>query len=74
MSQVTDDKNKKQQKSLQPYQSPHLLIFGALRDLTAGGSFGNAESSPPGGGSPPGKGPPPKPDKPPTGQDKRQRP
>jgi len=50
MSQVTDDKNKKQQKSLQPYHSPHLVIFGALRDLTAGGTGTKLESS---GGGPP---------------------
>ena len=61
MSQVTDNKNKKQQKPLQPYQSPHLLIFGALRDLTAGGSGTSAEPGPP---KPPNPKKPPKPPKP----------
>ena len=61
MSQVTGNKNKKQQKSLQPYQSPHLLIFGTLRDLTAGGSGTSAE---PGSTKPPNPNKPPKPEPP----------
>jgi len=70
MSHVTENKNKKQHQALQPYHSPHLLIFGALRELTAGGTGTNPESSPPTPPKPPN---PNKPPKPPTGQDKKQR-
>jgi len=46
MSQVKDDKKKMQQKSRQPYQVPHLFVYGTLQDLTAAGSGSSTEQNP----------------------------
>ena len=46
MSQVNDDKIKMQQKSRQPYQTPHLEAYGTLRDLTAAGAGSTTENKP----------------------------
>ena len=55
MFQVTEEKKNKDQESRRSYNAPHLIVFGALRDLTAGGSGTLQET----GGGPP---------KPPPGQ------
>ena len=39
-----------QDTSRKPYRAPQLTTFGAVRDLTAGGSSGKSESSAPGHG------------------------
>ena len=44
MSQVKDDKKKIEQKARRPYQKPELLVYGTVKDLTAGGS-GNAQEN-----------------------------
>jgi len=43
MSHVTDDTKKTQQKSRRHYKEPHLIVYGAVKDLTAGGSGKNSE-------------------------------
>ena len=66
MFQVTEEKKNKDQESRRSYNAPHLIVFGALRDLTAGGSGtlqetgGGPPKPPPGqGGTPPGQDPSP---------------
>jgi hypothetical protein len=46
MSQIKDDTKKMKQNFRRPYQVPHLIIYGALRNLTAAGSAGNPEQNP----------------------------
>jgi len=43
MSQVKDDKKKMQQKPRRSYQKPHLLVYGAVKELTAGGGGSTVE-------------------------------
>ena len=38
MPHTTDNQKKKEQKTLRPYQTPQLLVYGAVKDLTAGGT------------------------------------
>ena len=45
MSQVADEKKKMKQNSRQPYKKPRLLVYGAVKDLTASGSTGPKENS-----------------------------
>jgi len=65
MSQAIEEKKHKDQECRRTYNSPHLIVFGALRDLTASGSGtlpeagsgGGGPQPPPGqGGTPPGQG------------------
>jgi hypothetical protein len=46
MSQVTEDTKKTQQESRRPYQAPQLLVYGAVKDFTAGGTGSVAEVFP----------------------------
>jgi hypothetical protein len=51
MSQLKDDTKRNKEKSLRPYKEPQLVVYGPLRDLTAGGTQGTGEmGGGPGGG------------------------
>ena len=43
MSQLKDDTKKKKEKSPRPYKEPQLVVYGPLRDLTAGGAGSKQE-------------------------------
>jgi hypothetical protein len=49
MSQKMDEKKKMKKNSRRTYQVPNLIIYGALRDLTAAGTGTTPEPKP--GGS-----------------------
>jgi len=44
---VKTEKEQENIKSKKPYTSPELKHFGAIRELTTGGSFGAPEGGPP---------------------------
>ena len=46
MSQVKENKKKKQQTSRRFYKTPHLQAYGTVKDLTASGTGTKPESDP----------------------------
>lgn len=52
MSRIEVEKQKLLQKTRRPYRKPHLHSYGAVKDLTAGGSGNKAEGHQPKKGYP----------------------